>query len=94
MSDVRHDHVGVRELRQNLSVYLRRVKAGETLVVTERNEPVAELVPLPSDDPYQRMVAEGKIRPGKGNFHDIEPLNIPVSNRSAQILDEMREDRI
>ena len=40
------DTVGVRELRQNLSVYLRRVKAGERLVVTERNVAVAELVPL------------------------------------------------
>jgi prevent-host-death family protein len=41
--------VGVRELRQNLSVYLRRVKAGERLVVTEHNVPVADLVPLDAD---------------------------------------------
>jgi prevent-host-death family protein len=37
--------VGVRELRQNLSKYLDRVKAGEDLVVTERGETVARLVP-------------------------------------------------
>jgi prevent-host-death family protein len=37
--------VGVRELRQNLSRYLDRVKAGETLVVTERGEEVARVVP-------------------------------------------------
>ena len=35
--------VGVRELRQNLSVYLDRVKAGETLEVTEHGHPVARL---------------------------------------------------
>lgn len=37
--------VGVRELRQNLSKYLARVKAGEELVVTERGEEVARLIP-------------------------------------------------
>lgn len=37
--------VGVRELRQNLSKYLERVKAGETLTVTERGREVGRLVP-------------------------------------------------
>ena len=40
--------VGVAELRQNLSRYLRRVEAGERLLVTDRNRPVAELGPAPS----------------------------------------------
>src|SRR5919201_1885089 len=35
------DRVGVRELRQNLSVYLRRVRRGEALEVTERVRRVA-----------------------------------------------------
>ena len=43
----KRERVGVRELRQNLSVYLRRVAAGETLEVTERKRAVAILVPLP-----------------------------------------------
>ncbi len=42
----RQGRVGVRELRQNLSVYLERVKAGESLEVTERGQPVARLAPL------------------------------------------------
>lgn len=37
--------VGVRELRQHLSRHLDRVKAGTTLVVTERGREVARLVP-------------------------------------------------
>jgi prevent-host-death family protein len=37
--------VGVRELRQNLSRYLDRVKEGETLTVTEHGREVARLVP-------------------------------------------------
>ena len=41
----RSGEIGVRELRQNLSVYLRRVKAGETLEVKERGHRVAVLSP-------------------------------------------------
>src|SRR5437870_1385634 len=44
------DRVGVRELRQNLSVYLRRVKTGEALEVTERGHVVARLVPAREDE--------------------------------------------
>lgn len=51
--------VGVRELRQNLSKYLTRVKKGETLTVTERGHEVARLVPSrPEIDPYDLMLAE------------------------------------
>jgi prevent-host-death family protein len=45
------EKVGIAELRQNLSVYLRRVSRGERLVVTDRNRPVAELGPAPSTLP-------------------------------------------
>ena len=41
------DDVGVRELRQNLSVYLRRIAQGETFRVTEHGHPVALLTPIP-----------------------------------------------
>ena len=61
--------VGVRELRQNLSVYLDRVKAGETLEVTEHGRPVARLTPNPPErqSVYERLVAEGVITPARGD---------------------------
>ena len=49
MTDV--DQVGVRELRQNLSVYLARIARGETLEVTDRGRAVAILAPLPGPWP-------------------------------------------
>jgi prevent-host-death family protein len=53
--------VGVAELRQNLSKYLRLVGKGERLVVTDRNRPVAELGPPPSGgEALDRLIAEGK----------------------------------
>jgi prevent-host-death family protein len=38
--------VGVRELRSHLSAHLQRVKAGQTVVVTEHGRPVAKLIPV------------------------------------------------
>lgn len=51
--------VGVRELRQNLSRHLARVKAGEGLVVTERGREVALLVPSGENaDKHARLAAQ------------------------------------
>jgi prevent-host-death family protein len=89
------ERVGVRELRQNLSVYLRRVRAGESLEVTERGEPVALLKPLHEpDDVLAELEARGlQIRRGKGDLADLPP---PRKGRPgppmSEILDELRED--
>lgn len=54
--------VGVAELRQNLSRYLQRVAQGERLVVTDRNRPVAELVPPPTTgEALDRLIAAGRV---------------------------------
>lgn len=88
--------VGVRELRQNLSVYLRRVLEGETLEVTERGRPVALLRPLPeNDDPLARLEAEGRIaRRATGDLLDLgPPLPSGRGKSLSEILAEMREER-
>ena len=41
--------VGARELKTRLGTYLRRVREGRTVLVTDRGEPVAERRPLPRD---------------------------------------------
>jgi prevent-host-death family protein len=54
--------VGIAELRQNLSRYLRRVEQGERLLVTDHNRPVAELGPPPSTGrALDRLIAEGRV---------------------------------
>ena len=40
------DLVGSRELKARLGKYLRQVRQGRTLVVTDRGDPVAELRPI------------------------------------------------
>jgi prevent-host-death family protein len=53
--------VGTAELRQNLSHRLRRVESGERLLVTDRNRSVAELMPPPSTDALDRLIADGRV---------------------------------
>ncbi len=86
--------VGVRELRQNLSVYLDRVKAGETLEVTEHGQPVARLTPRPVEHMsiVDRMIAEGRITPATGD-HRLIPLPPKIPGRPlSEILKEMRDE--
>jgi prevent-host-death family protein len=88
--------VGVRELRQNLSVYLRRVRRGETLEVTDRGNSVALLAPLPKEsDPIERLAAEGRVvSRATRRLEDLgPPLRIPGTDIS-RALDEQREERL
>lgn len=87
-------HVGVRELRQNLSVYLNRVKEGETLVVTEHGHPVAHLVPNPPVPMsiVDRLIAEGKITPARTNHRTLPPPPKIPGRPLSEILQEMRDE--
>jgi prevent-host-death family protein len=88
------DQVGVRELRQNLSVYLRRVKGGETLQVTERGVPVAELRPRParSVSRIDQMIADGRITPAAVRPRDIPGPQELQGRPLSEILREMRDE--
>ena len=91
------ERVGIRELRQNLSVYLAKVKTGSAFAVTDRGKPVAVLKPLATeDDTWQRLVDDGVVIPAAGTWSDIElPGGEVDSNRTvSKYLQEMREDRI
>jgi prevent-host-death family protein len=56
------DEVGVRELKNNLSRYLERVRNGESVVVTDRGKPVARIIPAGIPDDLAKLIAEGKVR--------------------------------
>jgi len=83
-------------LRQNLSVYLRRVRAGHTLEVTERGEPVALLVPMPeAGSALSRLVAAGRASSPAGDLLDLgPPLKRPRGKPLSKLLAASREDRL
>jgi prevent-host-death family protein len=70
--------IGLRELRQRASEYLRKVEAGQTVEITTRGRPVAMLVPLRAANRIERLVREGRVIPARG---DLLTLGAPLRPR-------------
>jgi prevent-host-death family protein len=56
--------MGIRQLRDNLTSTIRRVRRGETIEVTHHGAPVAVLAAIPADR-VGRLVAGGDVTPGE-----------------------------
>ena len=87
--------IGIRELRQHASRYLDKVKAGETVEVTDRGKLVALLVPPnPAANARERLIASGQLIPSS---HPLrlprrEPAS-PGSPDTGTALGDLRADR-
>jgi prevent-host-death family protein len=89
--------VGIAELRQNLSRFLKLVADGDRIVVTDHNKPVAEIGPPTSGmTKFERLIAQGIIEPAEDptGFEDWEPLPPykPGEKTLTEILLEMRDE--
>ncbi len=94
--------VGVRELRNRLSEYLRAVKQGEQVLITDRGQVIAELrPPSPYPDPgdltpaLASLVRERLVEVGLPNdpeAYPVQPQRAP-DGTAARILAELRDER-
>jgi prevent-host-death family protein len=88
--------IGVRELRQRASEYLREVEQGHTLEVTARGRPVARLVPVParSAGRRRRLIESGRLSAGRGDLLDLGGPLRPARGVSvpSRLLAAARED--
>lgn len=67
--------IGIRELRQHASRYLRAVEQGESIEVTDRGRPVAWLVPVPREGGLEILAASGRLSEAARDPDEIpEPL--------------------
>lgn len=86
--------VGIRELKNRLSRYLKRVRAGERLVVTERGKPVAIISPpavTPADGRIEAMLREGIARWGGGKPRGTRrPPRIKGPSVAQAVIEERR----
>ena len=78
--------VGIAELKDNLSAHLRAVEAGETVEVTDRERPIARIVPIAG----RRAVT---IRPARRPFASVRDLVFPPLTLSVSVDDLLREER-
>lgn len=91
---MRHKLVGARELKARLGTYLRRVRLGQTLVVTDRGEPIAELRPLAAgtdiEAALERLKAVGAVT--RTVDKPLAPFR-PIENRGRSAASAVLEDR-
>jgi prevent-host-death family protein len=85
--------VGIRELKNQLSHYLRRVRAGERIVVTERGRPVAVIAPSPTteaDRHIEALIRAGIVRWSGGKPRGSLP---PARLTGPSVAEAVIEDR-
>jgi len=90
---MRETTVGVRELKTQLSKYLRQVKAGRTIVITEHGQAVGRIVPAEEslDDRLQAMVRAGLAQ---WNGKKLKPMKpIATLPEGCSLSDLIIEDR-
>ena len=88
------ERVGIRELRQHLSVHLRKVANGRTLEVTEHGRSVAVLSPLPRPTSLvARLVAADRATQPNGDLVDLGPPKGRPSRRLTTALQALRAER-
>ena len=86
--------VEVRELKTNFSAYLRRVKAGEPLVITERGRPIGRIVPISSlvPDRLESLVQAGLVLWNGEKLPRIVPVaRVRGTSTVSDLLTENRE---
>jgi prevent-host-death family protein len=91
------ERIGVRELRQHASRYLARVRAGETIEVTDRGRPVARLVPV-GEPTWDDLIASGVVTPPEAPLTDLREIGPSPRDPSlplpSETVSEGREERL
>ncbi|MGE0104129.1 MAG: type II toxin-antitoxin system Phd/YefM family antitoxin [Blastocatellales bacterium] len=92
--------VNIAELKNRLSSYLNDVKAGEEILIKDRDLPIARIIPFrveDQDEELAALVAKGKLRIGQGSigeeFWDLPAPKVPISIL-RQAMEEERDDAI
>lgn len=86
--------IGIRELRQRASDYVRLAEQGQRIEITDRGRPVAILGPVPTGSVRERLIAQGRLRVGGGDPLSIGPPLEPDPGQPSlsEILEELRRD--
>ena len=88
--DVAMTRVKIAELKDQLSRYIRAAEAGAEITVTDRDRPVARIVPVPSPDP------EVSVIPPKRDFAELRDLpreRVDLGISSTELLLRERGER-
>ena len=84
--------MSAKELKNRLGRYLKRVKEGGSLVITERGKPIARIVPLDlSPESKLKLMEElGLLVPPEGELEPVEPLVTPKRSVSEILIEDRK----
>ena len=87
--------VGAREFKTRLGTYLRRVREGRILTITDRGRPVAEVMPIEFtsrsvDARLARLRRQGVVT---GQAKPLSPITRPIVGRGRRFSEPVSEDR-
>ena len=85
--------IGIRELKDNLSRYMKRVKSGEKIIVTDRKKEIAIILPLEKKAKEEKIYR--LIQRGVAKWSGSKPEGMPVRiiSRGKSVSDAVVEDR-
>lgn len=93
--------MGIREVTRNTSKVIHRAAAGETVVITEHDRPIAMLVPLPrtGDPAVDELILQGRLTPasnpgGLAALLAVTPVEASDGQDSAAVVSELRDERL
>ncbi len=80
--------VGTRELRNKLSAYLRRVKAGQTIIITERGKAIGQILPIEAtlEERMKALRASGFL---EWSGRKLEPRRATIPHRGSKPVSEI-----
>jgi len=81
--------MGIRELRDNLTKAIRRVRAGESIEITHDGEPVALLTAVRKDR-LQQLIDAGEVTPGKPLNRPFNPVAVTGPMTASEALERDR----
>lgn len=82
------DEVAIKQLRDSLASYLRRVREGQALLITDRGTPVARLSPV--DGSLASLEAEGLVVWSRGKPHGSSHPPVARGGTVADLVAEQR----
>jgi len=85
--------IGIRELKENLSRYMKKVKTGEKIIVTDRKKEIAVIMPLEKQAKEEKIYQ--LIQQGAASWSGGKPKGIPrrVVSRGKSVSGAVIEDR-
>jgi prevent-host-death family protein len=88
------EKIGIRELRQRASVWVAKAKAGKVIVITDRGQPVARLMPLTqNENARSKLIDDGQLIPAAAPRAQFSIDDLVSGPPLTPILDELRSER-